>query len=98
MHIVRVSCNFLGNMALCPIQKSLPSGLHLCVNASGLCMPSVPLQDLEAVLAYLSRYTHRVAISNSRLISLDERGVTFRWKDYRAKEPATPKDHDALCR
>jgi hypothetical protein len=36
------------------------------------------------VLAYLSRYTHRVAISNSRLLSLDERGVTFRWKDYRA--------------
>jgi hypothetical protein len=38
-----------------------------------------------AVLAYLSRYTHRVAISNSRLIGFDERGVTFRWKDYRAK-------------
>ena len=38
-----------------------------------------------AVLAYLSRYTHRVAISNGRLIGLDERGVTFRWKDYRAK-------------
>jgi Putative transposase len=37
------------------------------------------------VLAYLSRYTHRVAISNRRLISLDERGVTFRWKDYRVK-------------
>jgi len=35
------------------------------------------------VLAYLSRYTHRVAISNSRLIALDHRGVTFRWKDYR---------------
>jgi hypothetical protein len=35
------------------------------------------------VLAYLSRYTHRVAISNSRLISLNERGVTFRYKDYR---------------
>jgi len=35
------------------------------------------------VLAYLSRYTHRVAISNRRLIALDERGVTFRYKDYR---------------
>jgi len=35
------------------------------------------------VLAYLARYTHRVAIANSRLISLDERGVTFRYKDYR---------------
>lgn len=37
------------------------------------------------MLAYLSRYTHRVAISNSRLLSLDERGVSFRWKDYRVK-------------
>jgi hypothetical protein len=35
------------------------------------------------VLAYLSRYTHRVAISNSRLIALDRDGVTFKWKDYR---------------
>jgi hypothetical protein len=44
-----------------------------------------PFAGPQAVLAYLSRYTHRVAISNSRLLSLDERGVTFRWKDYRAK-------------
>jgi hypothetical protein len=43
-----------------------------------------PFAGPEAVLAYLSRYTHRVAISNSRLLAFDERGVTFRWKDYRA--------------
>ena len=42
-----------------------------------------PFAGPEAVLAYLSRYTHRVAISNSRLIALDEAGVTFRYKDYR---------------
>jgi hypothetical protein len=42
-----------------------------------------PATGPEAVLAYLARYTHRVAISNSRLLSLDERGVTFRYKDYR---------------
>jgi hypothetical protein len=42
-----------------------------------------PFAGPQAVLAYLSRYTHRVAISNQRLIALDERGVTFRWKDYR---------------
>jgi len=35
------------------------------------------------LLAYLSRYTHRVAISNSRLTAFDQQGVTFRWKDYR---------------
>jgi hypothetical protein len=44
-----------------------------------------PFAGPQAVLAYLSRYTHRVAISNSRLVALDERGVTFRWKDYRDK-------------
>ncbi len=45
-----------------------------------------PFGGPEAVLAYLSRYTHRVAISNSRLISVNDAGVTFKWKDYRAKQ------------
>jgi hypothetical protein len=44
-----------------------------------------PFAGPEAVLAYLSRYTHRVAIANSRLLALDEKGVTFKWKDYREK-------------
>ncbi len=44
-----------------------------------------PFAGPEAVLAYLSRYTHRVAISNSRLVALDDKKVTFKWKDYRAK-------------
>ena len=47
-----------------------------------------PFAGPEAVLAYLSRYTHRVAISNSRLVSADRRGVTFRWKNYRLKGAA----------
>ena len=42
-----------------------------------------PFAGPEAVLAYLSRYTHRVAISNRRLIAFDEAGITFRYKDYR---------------
>ena len=50
-----------------------------------------PFAGPEAVLAYLARYTHRVAISSSRLVSLDARGVTFRWKDYRV-------DGDARCK
>jgi hypothetical protein len=45
-----------------------------------------PFGGPEAVLAYLSRYTHRVAIANSRLIACDRDGVTFKWKDYRAKQ------------
>src|SRR6059058_4853196 len=43
-----------------------------------------PFAGPAAVLAYLSRYTHRVAISNSRLLAFDEGGVSFRYKDYRA--------------
>ena len=46
-----------------------------------------PFNGPEAVLAYLSRYTHRVAISNQRLIAFDEAGVTFRYKDYRRDGP-----------
>jgi Putative transposase/Transposase zinc-binding domain len=42
-----------------------------------------PFAGPEAVLAYLSRYTHRVAISNRRLLAFDDAGVTFRYKDYR---------------
>ncbi len=44
-----------------------------------------PFAGPAAVLAYLSRYTHRVAIANSRLLSMDENGITFKWKDYRRK-------------
>ncbi len=46
-----------------------------------------PFGGPQAVLAYLSRYTHRVAISNRRLISADQTGVTFKWKDYRIEGP-----------
>jgi len=44
-----------------------------------------PFSGPKAVLTYLSRYTHRIAISNRRLIAHDDHGVTFKWKDYRAK-------------
>jgi len=47
-----------------------------------------PFAGPQAVLAYLSRYTHRVAISNSRLIRFDEAGVTFHYKDYVAAAPS----------
>ena len=50
-----------------------------------------PFAGPEAVLAYLSRYTHRVAIANSRLITIDRNGVSFKWKDYRAEGRARHK-------
>jgi hypothetical protein len=46
-----------------------------------------PFGGPEEVLRYLARYTHRVAISNRRLVSLDDKGITFKWKDYRLEGP-----------
>jgi hypothetical protein len=46
-----------------------------------------PFAGPQQVLRYLSRYTHRVAISNRRLVSADDNGVAFRWKDYRIDGP-----------
>jgi hypothetical protein len=55
------------------------------------------------VLRYLSRYTHRVAISNRRLVAADDDGVAFRWEDYRADGPARwktmrPHPHEFIRR
>jgi len=51
-----------------------------------------PVRGPKAVLAYLSRYTHRVAISNRRLIAIDQHTVTFKVKNYRIEGPAgTPR-------
>jgi len=50
-----------------------------------------PFGGPESVLAYLSRYTHRVAISNRRLVKADAAGVTFRFKDYRIEGPGRYK-------
>src|SRR5215813_5485920 len=47
-----------------------------------------PFAGPKQVLRYLSRYTHRVAISNRRLIAADNAGVAFRWKDYRVDGPS----------
>jgi hypothetical protein len=62
-----------------------------------------PFAEPEAVLAYLSRYTHRVAISNRRLIAADGHGVTFKYKDYRSDgrdryKTMTLKTHEFIRR
>lgn len=45
------------------------------------CKP--PFKDADCVVEYLGRYTHRVAISNNRIISIENGMVTFKWRDYR---------------
>ena len=61
-----------------------------CARPSGWSTPR-PFGRPEAVLAYLSRYTHRVAISNHRLLEANQSGVTFRYKDYRIDGPGRYK-------
>jgi hypothetical protein len=76
---------FFGDYAALSEAESFAAWLAPMRKVEWVVYAKRPFAGPAAVLAYLSRYTHRVAISNSRLLALDERGVTFRWKDYRAK-------------
>jgi hypothetical protein len=54
-----------------------------------------PFAGPRQVLAYLARYTHRVAIGNSRLLDLTDQQVTFRWRDYRENGDHKKQGHEA---
>jgi Putative transposase len=74
---------FFGEIASWRRRESLATYLAPLRRKNWFVYAKPPFAGPEAVLAYLARYTHRIAIANSRLIALDERGVTFRYKDYR---------------
>jgi len=76
---------FLGDLAPLADKRAFDAALAPLRRSEWVVYAKRPFAGPEAVLAYLARYTHRVAISNSRLIALDEAGVTFKWKDYRIK-------------
>jgi hypothetical protein len=75
--------SFFGSIAHLADQRALLRHLMPVRKKCWVVYAKAPFAGPEAVLAYLSRYTHRVAISNRRLIAFDESGVTFRYKDYR---------------
>jgi Putative transposase/Transposase zinc-binding domain len=75
---------FFGNHAPLAMAQTFAAYLAPLRRAEWVVYAKRPFGGPQAVLAYLSRYTHRVAIANRRLISLDEAGVTFKCKDYRA--------------
>ena len=77
---------FFGNMAHLAERRALLRHLSPVRKKRWVVYAKPPFAGPEAVLAYLSRYTHRVAISNSRLLRFDETGVTFRYKDYRRSD------------
>jgi len=78
---------FFGDHASLADRKAFAAFLRPWATADWVVYAKEPFGGPEEVLRYLSRYTHRVAISNRRLIAADENGVTFRYKDYRIDGP-----------
>ena len=76
---------FFGGLASLADKPAFDAALAPLRRSEWVVYAKRPFAGPEAVLAYLARYTHRVAISNSRLLALDDAGVTFKWKDYRIK-------------
>jgi hypothetical protein len=74
---------FFGNHAPLADAPAFAAYLAPLRNAEWVVYGKRPFGGPKAVLAYLARYTHRVANSNSRLVALDDNSVTFKWKDYR---------------
>jgi hypothetical protein len=74
---------FVGSMAHLADRRAFLRHLSRVRKKRWVVYAKPPFAGPEAVLAYLSRYTHRVAISNRRIIRFDESDVTFRYKDYR---------------
>jgi hypothetical protein len=76
---------FFGDLAPLADKDAFDAALAPLSRCEWVVYAKRPFAGPQAVLAYLARYTHRVAISNSRLIALNDNGVTFKWKDYRIK-------------
>ncbi|PYG26283.1 putative transposase [Pelagimonas varians] len=77
--------NFFGDLAALSEPQAFAAYLAPLRKKEWVVYAKPPFGGPEAGLAYLSRYTHRVAISNSRIVSADANTVAFRWKDYRIK-------------
>ena len=78
---------FFGDHAKLADSKTFAAYLRPLRNSKWVVYCKEPFGGPEEVLRYLARYTHRVAISNRRLITSNEKGVTFKWKDYRIDGP-----------
>ncbi len=81
------SLQFLGSHAHLADAKAFAAFLAPLSKKRWFVYAKRPFAGPKAVLAYLSRYTHRVAISNRRLIAIDQRSVTFKVKNYRIEGP-----------
>ena len=82
---------FFGDQAALAEPAAFKAHLGALQKVEWVVYAKPPFGGPDAVLAYLSRYTHRIAIANSRLVAFDGQRVTFKWKDYRAKADARYK-------
>ena len=78
---------FFGAHAALADVKAFAAYLAPLRNAEWVVYAKKPFGGPEQVLRYMARYTHRVAIANSRLVAIDHEGVSFKWKDYRVDGP-----------
>lgn len=74
--------SFHGRLIRLKSRSAFEQLLNASVKTDWVVYAKPPFGGPEQVLKYLARYTHRVAISNARLIAMNDEGVTFRWKDY----------------
>jgi hypothetical protein len=82
---------FFGTHAALADEKAFSAFLGPLWRQDWVVYSKRPFSGPKQVLSYLSRYTHRVAIANSRLIAANEKGVTFKYKDYRVEGPGRHK-------
>ncbi len=82
---------FQGNQAGLADQAAFAVFLAALRKTAWVAYAKEPFGGPKGVLAYLSRYTHRVAISNRRLVAANEKGITFKWKDHRIAGPGRYK-------
>src|SRR5258708_98049 len=78
---------FFGKHASLTNARAFAAYLAPLRNSEWVVYSKRPFGGPKQVLRYLARYTHRVAISNRRLVALNDNGVTFKWKDYRIEGP-----------
>ncbi|WP_296578607.1 IS91 family transposase [Phreatobacter sp.] len=77
------SLSFFGELAVMNDAEAFAASITRQRHANWVVYAKPPFGSPRHVLAYLGRYTHRVAIANSRLVAMDDATVSFRWRDYR---------------
>jgi hypothetical protein len=82
---------FFGNHLALADRKAFLKYLAPLRDTEWVVYAKEPFGGPEQALRYMARYTHRVAIANSRLVAIDDEGVSFKWKDYRVEGPARIK-------